>query len=80
MTKGEILTEVTQILMDQLGIEEDEVWLDSHIIIDLGADSLDIIELLVAVEEVFELEISDEETRELTTVQGVVDYIAQHAK
>lgn len=69
------LDKVVQIIADQLGIDEDEISLDSSFIEDLGADSLDIVELIMAFEEEFDLEISDEAAEKIKTVQNAVDHI-----
>lgn len=62
----------------QLGLREDEIKLDSRFVDDLGADSLDTIELVMALEEEFEMEISDEDAEQITTVQQAIDYITTH--
>ena len=69
---------VKEIICEQLGVSEDEVNLDSSFIEDLGADSLDIVELVMALEEEFETEIPDEEAEKITTVQLACDYINEH--
>ncbi|WP_420848161.1 acyl carrier protein [Natranaerofaba carboxydovora] len=66
---------VKEIIVDQLGVEEDQVKLETSFTEDLEADSLDIVELIMALEEEFDMEISDEEAEKMTTVQEVVDYI-----
>lgn len=70
-----IFEELQRILVEQLGIEPDEVWIDSNFIEDLGADSLDIVELGMAVEETFNIEIPDEKAETMKTVRDVVNYI-----
>ncbi len=74
----ELLDKVKQIIADQLGIDEDEVVPDASFIDDLGADSLDIVELIMAFEEEFDLEIPDEDAEKIKTVQNVIDYIKNH--
>ena len=69
---------VRDIVMDQLGSEADEVTLESTFIDDLGADSLDIVELIMAFEEEFNVEIPDEAAEKIKTVQDVVNYIDQN--
>ena len=64
--------------VEQLGVEPDEVAIDSTFIDDLGADSLDIVELIMAFEEEFNIEIPDEAAEKIKTVQDVVTYIDQH--
>ena len=66
---------VKEIIVDQLGVEEEQVKLETSFTEDLEADSLDIVELIMALEEEFDMEISDEEAEKMTTVQEVVDYI-----
>jgi acyl carrier protein len=66
--------------VEQLGVDEAEVKLEAHFVDDLGADSLDVVELVMALEEEFSLEISDEEAEKLTTVKQVIEYIGAHAK
>ena len=66
------------IVVDQLGVEADEVNIDSTFIDDLGADSLDIVELIMAFEEEFGIEIPDEAAEKIKTVQDVVSYIDQN--
>ena len=68
---------VKDIVVEQLGVEADEVTLDSTFIDDLGADSLDIVELIMAFEEEFGVEIPDEAAEKIKTVQDVVNYIDQ---
>ena len=71
---------VKKIIADQLGVNETEIKNDSSFVDDLGADSLDTVELVMALEEEFETEIPDEEAEKITTVQQAVDYIKAHAK
>ena len=72
------LDKVRDIVVDQLGVEADEVNIDSTFIDDLGADSLDIVELIMAFEEEFGIEIPDEAAEKIKTVQDVVSYIDQN--
>ena len=69
---------VRDIVVEQLGVEADEVTLESTFIDDLGADSLDIVELIMAFEEEFGIEIPDEAAEKIKTVQDVVTYIDQN--
>lgn len=71
---------VKAIIADKLSIEEDEITMESSFIEDLGADSLDIVELIMALEDEFELEIPDEEAENITTVADVVEYIREHSE
>ena len=70
--------QVRDIVVEQLGSEADEVTLESTFIDDLGADSLDIVELIMAFEEEFNVEIPDEAAEKIKTVQDVVNYIDQN--
>jgi acyl carrier protein len=71
---------VKKIVIEQLGVKEDEVTANASFVDDLGADSLDTVELVMALEEEFETEIPDEEAEKITTVQQAVDYIKAHSK
>ena len=75
LTKEDVYSKVKAVIVDQLGISEDEVTLEASFTDDLGADSLDTVELVMALEEEFSTEIADEEAEKLTTVQKTVDYI-----
>ena len=66
---------VKQIIAEQLGISEEEVASEASFIEELGADSLDIVELVMAMEEEFEVEIPDEDAEKLLTVQNAIDYV-----
>jgi acyl carrier protein len=70
---------VRQIIVDQLGVDESEVVASAAFIDDLGADSLDIVELVMALEEGFDLEIPDEDAEKIRTVKDAVEYIEAHA-
>jgi len=67
--------QVKKIVVEQLGVEPDEVQMNSTFVDDLGADSLDIVELIMAFEEEFEIEIPDEKAEKIKTVEDVVKYI-----
>ena len=66
---------VKEIIVDQLGVDEKQVNSEASFIDDLGADSLDTVELVMALEEEFDIEIPDEDAEKMTTVKSVVDYI-----
>lgn len=70
-----VFEKVKKIIVEQLGVEEDEITMESNFIDDLGADSLDIVELIMALEEEFDLEIPDSEAEKITIVGDVVEYI-----
>jgi len=69
---------VIEIIVEQLGVSEEEVTMEASFIEDLGADSLDLVELIMAMEEEFSIEISDEDAEKIQTVQDVVNYINEH--
>jgi len=70
---------VKKIIVEQLGVKEEEVKLEASFENDLGADSLDIVELVMALEEEFETEIPDEEAEKIRTVEAAIDYVKNHA-
>jgi acyl carrier protein len=70
---------VSKLVCEQLGVKEEEVTLEASFVEDLGADSLDTVELVMALEEEFETEIPDDEAEKITTVKEAVDYIESHA-
>ncbi len=78
MSNDPIFEKVKAIIVDQLSVEEEEVTLEASFIEDLGADSLDIVELIMALEEEFELEVTDEDAEKLTTVGAALNYIKEH--
>ncbi len=80
MATSSIELKVKSIIADQLGVGEDEIKQESSFIEDLGADSLDIVELVMAMEEEFEVEIPDEEAENIKTVGDAVNYINTHKK
>lgn len=71
---------VKQIIVEQLGVNEAEVTPTAHFVDDLGADSLDLVELVMAFEEAFEIEIPDEDAEKIHTVKDAIDYIQSHVK
>ena len=70
---------VKKIVIEQLGVTEDEVTIEASFVDDLGADSLDTVELVMALVEEFETEIPDEDAEKITTVQQAVTYIKEHS-
>ena len=71
---------VKKIVVEQLGVKEDEVTNEASFVEDLGADSLDTVELVMALEEEFKTEIPDEDAEKITTVQQAIDYVSEHVK
>ena len=69
---------VKEIIVDQLGVDDKQVTTSASFIDDLGADSLDTVELVMALEEEFDIEIPDEEAEQITKVQDAIDYIINH--
>ncbi|NPA55121.1 MAG: acyl carrier protein [Epsilonproteobacteria bacterium] len=70
-----IFDDVKEVIVEQLNVNPDEVKLESNFVEDLGADSLDVVELVMALEEKFEIEIPDSEAEKIQTVKDVVEYI-----
>ncbi|NNC89118.1 MAG: acyl carrier protein [Akkermansiaceae bacterium] len=75
MAEGNIEAKVKDIIVEQLGVNADQVNRDAKMIEDLGADSLDAVELVMAIEEEFGIEVPDEEAEKLTSVGDIVDYV-----
>jgi len=75
-----VADQVKKIIVEQLGVDEEEVTPDASFVDDLGADSLDTVELVMAFEEEFGIEIPDEDAEKIRTVSDAVDYIGKHAK
>ena len=71
---------VKEIVAEQLGVNESEIKNESSFVDDLGADSLDTVELVMALEEEFECEIPDDEAEKITSVQQAIDYVSAHLK
>ena len=78
MTKEEIFDKVKKIIVEQLGVTDTSVTLEASFIDDLGADSLDIVELIMALEEEFDTEIPDADAEKIVSVGDVVDYIKEN--
>ena len=78
MTTEAIDAKVTKIISEQLGVDLHEVKPTAHFVNDLGADSLDSVELIMALEEEFDMEIPDEQAEKLATVQNVIDWVSNH--
>lgn len=74
-----VFDKVKAIIVDQLGVEEDAVVMEASFLDDLGADSLDIVELIMALEEEFDIEIPDEEAEKITSVGDAVNYISANS-
>ncbi|RLB67954.1 MAG: acyl carrier protein [Deltaproteobacteria bacterium] len=70
---------IKKIVAEQLGVEEDQVTVEASFMDDLGADSLDTVELVMALEEEFDIEISDEDAEKIQTVQNAIDYVSSNA-
>jgi acyl carrier protein len=77
---SDIEQRVKKIVAEQLGVNEAEIKTESSFVDDLGADSLDTVELVMALEDEFETEIPDEEAEKITTVQQAIDYVKAHPK
>ncbi|MDP4177415.1 MAG: acyl carrier protein [Bacillota bacterium] len=75
-----IFDKIKKIIAEQLSVDEDEITLESSFMEDLGADSLDLVELIMALEEEFDTEIPDEDAEKISTVGNAVDYIKAHVE
>jgi acyl carrier protein len=80
LSRDEVYVKVRSVIVEQLGVSEEEVTDSASFTDDLGADSLDTVELVMALEEEFGTEIADEDAEKLTTVGRTVDYIVGHVK
>ena len=78
MERNELLQKIKEIVADKLSISEDQVTEEASFIDDLGADSLDTVELVMALEDEFDLDIPDEDAEKLTTVGKAIDYVLGH--
>ena len=74
-----VFEKIKEIIVEQLGIDEEEIQVDSSFVDDLGADSLDIVELIMAMEEEFSLEIPDEDAEKLVSVSDAVKYVKENS-
>ena len=75
-----VADKVKSIIVEQLGVDDEEVTVDASFVDDLGADSLDTVELVMALEEEFGLEIPDEDAEKITRVKDATEYVEAHAK
>ena len=80
MSERDIETEVKRIIKEQLDVDEKDIKLEATFIDDLGADSLGLVELVLAFEESFEIDIPDEDTEKIRSVNDAIEYIRAHAK
>ena len=78
MAKEEIFDKLKELVVDQLGVEEDEVTMEASMQDDLGADSLDLVDLVMSVEEEFGVKVADEDLENIKTVGDIVNYIEAH--
>jgi acyl carrier protein len=79
-SQEEIFQKLKGIVVEQLGVDEEEVTMDSSFVEDLNADSLDLVELIMSLEEEFGLEISDEQAEQITSVSDAVEFIVEHQR
>lgn len=77
---SDVADKVTKIIVDQLGVNADEVKPEASFVEDLGADSLDLTELIMAMEEAFNVEIADEDAQKILKVQDAISYVQNHTK
>ena len=78
MSSEEVFEKVKNVIIEQLGVAENNITMEASFIDDLGADSLDIVELIMALEEEFDIEIPDSDAEKVVTVGAVVEYIKDH--
>ncbi len=78
MKKRSVDQKIKEIIAEQLGLRDEDIKTEANFIEDLGADSLDIVELIMAMEEEFELEIPDEEAEKILTVQDCISYVSKN--
>ena len=77
MDRNEMQKKVMDIIANQLGVDKEIVTPEANVVDDLGADSLDVVELVMALEEAFDLEIPDEEAERIRTVKDIIEYLAK---
>lgn len=75
MAGGDVKSKVSDIIANQLGVDREMITPEAHVVDDLGADSLDIVELVMALEEAFDLEIPDDDAERIRTVQDIYQYL-----
>ena len=80
MDEQQVFEQVKKVVVEQLGVSDAEVTKESSFVDDLGADSLDTVELVMALEEDFGIEIPDEDAEKIKTIGNTISYIAEHAK
>ena len=80
MNEQEIFDQVKKVVVEQLGVSESEVSREASFVDDLGADSLDTVELVMALEEAFGIEIPDEDAEKIKTIGDTINYVTSHAK
>ena len=77
---ADLETRVKEIIVERLGVDPKEVTAEAHFVNDLGADSLDTVELVMALEEAFGMEIPDEDAEKIKTINDTISYVMQHGK
>ncbi|MDI6731185.1 MAG: acyl carrier protein [Candidatus Margulisbacteria bacterium] len=80
MDEAKVLEQVKKVVAEQLGVAEAEIKPESSFVDDLGADSLDTVELVMALEEAFSIEIPDEDAEKIKTINDTINYVKEHAK
>lgn len=79
MEKGAMHSKIVDIIANQLGVDKDIITAEANVVDDLGADSLDVVELVMALEEAFDVEIPDEDAEKIRTVKDIFGYLEAHA-
>ncbi|MDD4179600.1 MAG: acyl carrier protein [Candidatus Margulisbacteria bacterium] len=80
MDEAKVFEDIKKVVVEQLGVSESEIKRESSFVDDLGADSLDTVELVMALEEAFGIEIPDEDAEKIKTIGDTISYVSQHAK